>query len=131
MTIAHGSERRRYLRVIPDRNEALSVDINGSNFIDILRVLDISEGGVGVRVPHGFSGCDLNQPISFVLTLPKDKPLYLQGYGRIQHISGDRFGIAFEKLPEKVSLQIRDYVSSHVKEESLIMWIKYKMGLVA
>ncbi len=131
MSISKGSDRRQHIRVIPERGQPVSVDINGANFIDILNVVDIGEGGVGVRVPHGFSGCDLNQPISFVLTLPQPKPIYLQGYGRIKHISGDRFGIAFNSLPERVVDQIREYVSTHVREESLIMWIKYKMGLVA
>lgn len=131
MSISYGSDRRRHLRVVPERIQPVWVDINGANFIDILNVVDISEGGVGVRVPHGFSGCILNQPISFVLTIPQPKHVLLQGYGRIKHISGDRFGISFSNMSYEVTTQIREYIALHIKEESWFMWLKYKMGLVA
>lgn len=131
MTAKSEADRRRFFRVTPENQRPIRVDINGSNFIDILNALDISEGGVGVRVPHGFNGCDLNQPISFILTLPKPKHVLLKGYGRIIHISGDRFGIAFAELPSEVVSEIRDYIAMHMKEESWLMWLKYKMRLVA
>lgn len=131
MSISVGSDRRRHIRVIPDRNQPLSVDINGANFIEILKVIDISEGGVGIKVPHGFARCDLNQPINFVLTLPLPKKVLVRGSGRIKHISGDRFGLAFNPLPDIVVDQIRDYIALHVREESLFLWAKYKMGFIS
>ena len=131
MSISIGSDRRSNIRVIPDRSESVSVDINGANFIEILKVIDISEAGVGVKVSHGFTGCDLNQPVSFVLTIPQPKRILVRGSGHIKHISGDRFGIAFNKLPHIVTDQIRDYIAIHVREESLLMWAKYKMGIIS
>jgi hypothetical protein len=131
MSISIGSDRRNHIRVIPDRSESVSVDINGANFIEILKVVDISEGGVGVKVPHGFIGCDLNQPIAFVLTIPQPKRVLVRGSGHIRHISGNRFGIAFNTLPDNVVEQIRNYIALHIREESLLMWAKYKMGFIS
>jgi hypothetical protein len=130
MSVSIGSDRRNHIRVIPDRSESVSVDINGVNFIEILKVVDISEGGVGVKVSHGFVGCNLNQPIAFVLTIPHPKRILVRGSGHIKHISGDRFGIAFNTLPDNVAEQIRNYIALHIREESLLMWAKYKMGFI-
>ena len=54
-------ERRQFLRVSPDKEHAVSIDINGEGFIDVLNAEDISLGGISVRVPHGFKHCDLHQ----------------------------------------------------------------------
>jgi hypothetical protein len=125
-----GSERRKYLRVAPDREYPVRVDINGSNFIDILQALDISQGGVGVRVNHGFNGCDLEGAVSFVIEIPVPKHALLRGSGRIKHISGNRFGIIFDTLPDSVVSQIREYIAFRIKQDSWWAWFKYKLGLL-
>lgn len=126
-----GSERRHYIRVCPDRKCPLRVDINGTNFIDILPVLDISLGGVGIHVKHGFDGCDIGGAVSFVIAIPAPKQALLHGSGRIQHISGNRFGIIFDPLPKLVRSQIRSYIASRLKEESWWVWLKYKLGVIS
>lgn len=128
------AERRQFSRVNLATKRSASVDINGADFIDILRVVDISEGGVGIRVPHGFAGCNLEQAVTFVLTLPdgtRKANTYLKGLGKIKHISGDQFGIAFHPLSERTQTQLRGYIASLKKEESFFSWLKYKFSSAA
>jgi hypothetical protein len=66
-----------------------------------------------------------------VLTIPQPERVLVRGSGRIKHISGDRFGIAFNKLPATAADHIRNYVALHIREESLLMWAKYKMGIIS
>jgi hypothetical protein len=125
-----GSERRKYLRVIPDHRYPVRVDINGANFIDILYAVDISEGGLGVRVNHRFTGCDLGESISFIIDIPLPRHVLLHGAGKIRHISGDHFGIVFNPLPPQLRAHIRNYIALQVREKSRWSWFQYKLGLI-
>lgn len=130
MSISPSSERRHYLRVIPDQQHPIRVDINGANFIDVLHAIDISQGGLGMQVSHGFNGCDLEDRVSFVIDIPLPRHALVHCSGRIKHVSGNRFGVRFDPLPESVSAHIRAYIAVHVKQESWWMWFQYKLGLI-
>jgi hypothetical protein len=130
MTLNIDVQRRKFLRVTPDRNYPVRVDVNGSNFIDILHAFDISQEGVGVQVNHDFDGCDLSGIISFVIEIPVPTPTLLRVSGRIRHISGHRFGIVFEPMPEAMLTIIREYIASRLKQESWWNWLKYRLGIL-
>lgn len=130
MTTNSGHERRQYWRIVPNHEQPVRVDINGANFIDILHAIDISEGGLGVRVGHGFNGCDLDDRVSFVIEIPAPKHALLHCSGRIKHISGNHFGVVFDPLPMRASSCIREYIALNLKKESWWIWLQYKLRLI-
>ena len=92
----------------------------GEGFLDIVKARDICEGGVGVWIPHGFSGCDIQSYVELVVTLPGRKSFMVTG--SVKHDSeskaGERFfGIAFAKLNPERCTWIRSYVSRRAEEE--------------
>ncbi|MES2673302.1 MAG: PilZ domain-containing protein [Pseudomonadota bacterium] len=119
------------IRIVPPANEPIQININGENFIDILQANDISLGGIGITVSHGFKNCNLNAMVSFIIELPIDeKKSIVKVQGIITHVSGNRFGVAFKNLPEMSRFTIKKYIASRIKEESLIEWVRFKMGLI-
>ena len=74
------SQRRR-----PSKSEPVEVQIIGGNSIDILHARDISATGLGVFVPHGFEGCDLDQEVELVITLPGTRTFMARGV--IRHVT--------------------------------------------
>lgn len=126
---SYSQQRRKHIRITPQSSQPIRIDINGGNFIEILRATDISEGGVGIKVEHGFKGCAINNNVAFVIELPnKSKNVLISLQGKIRHLSGDRFGVSFSLIPESAKQAIRNYVASQLREQSLIAWIKYKTG---
>lgn len=127
----HPSERRNNIRVVPTSSEPINININGENFIDILQANEISIGGIGITVAHGFKNCNLNSMVSFIIELPIDeKKSVIKVQGVITHLSGNRFGVAFKNMPEMTRFTIKKYIASRIKEESLIEWMRYKVGLI-
>ncbi len=119
------------IRIVPPANEPIQININGENFIDILQANDISLGGIGITVSHGFKNCNLNAMVSFIIELPIDeKKSIVKVQGIITHVSGNRFGVAFKNLPEMSRFTIKKYIASRIKEESLIEWVRFKVGLI-
>ena len=122
--------RRRHIRVSPNPREPIRVNINGENFLDILNAVDISESGIGLKVPHLFNGCVL-ESVSFLIDLPIDsKAVAVQVRGNILHISGQQFGVEFSRMPHVESEKIKRYISEKIRKESMVDWLKYKVGLM-
>jgi hypothetical protein len=131
VTVVNPSDRRNTIRIVPDDHEPINININGENFIDILKANDIGVGGVGITVPHGFQKCNLNSLVSFIIELPIDgKKKFIKVQGVIKHLNGNRFGVAFKNMPEMARFTIRKYIASKIKEESLMEWVRYKVGLI-
>jgi c-di-GMP-binding flagellar brake protein YcgR len=123
--------RRKNIRIQPCKKEPIRVDINGDNFIDILNAVDISMGGIGIFVSHGFKGCHIDHKVSFILELPmEDKRRFVEVRGQIKHVSGARFGVCFESLSGSARANIRRYIAARLREESLIKWLKYKLWII-
>ncbi|MES2823263.1 MAG: PilZ domain-containing protein [Pseudomonadota bacterium] len=119
------------IRIVPPPNEPINININGENFIDILQANDISLGGIGITVTHGFKNCNLNAAVSFIIELPIDeKKSIIKVQGVITHVSGNRFGVAFKNLPEISRFTLKKYIASKIKEESIIEWMRFKVGLI-
>ena len=67
----------------------------GSTFLEVLTVEDISVGGVGVRVPHGFRLGDFDQTVQLIIALPGHRPFkaeavirHQRGAKKIIHLVG-------------------------------------------
>ncbi len=125
----NGSDRRNYKRIQPKPGKPIRVNVNGEDFIDIFNAVDISVGGVGLKVPHEFKGCELNQQVSFIIDLPGETTKQcVQVKGRILHVSGQKFGVSFTELTPANREKIRKYIGERIKEESIVDWLMYELS---
>lgn len=81
----------------PYEAHPVEVQLVGTNFIEVLAAVDLSEGGVGVRVPYAFEGYDLNRQVDVILTLPGQRPFLARGRIRSKSARGGEhvFGVEF------------------------------------
>lgn len=129
--ITNSLDIRNGIRIVPTSTEPIKININGENFIDILQANDISVGGIGITVAHGFKNCNLKAVVSFIIELPIDEKInVIKVQGIITHVSGNRFGVAFKNMPEISRCTIKKYIASKIKEESLFEWMRFKVGLI-
>ena len=110
--------KRRHVRVQAEPGMPVTVDINGENFVDVLSVHDISEGGLSVNVPHGFQGCRLEQPVELVVNLPDPIVSSFMATGKIKHISQKNFGVVFLAVSQKNLKVARRYVNHRIRHRS-------------
>jgi len=123
-------ERRKHIRVLPEHNYPISVDINGENFIEVLKAIDISEGGVGISVPSELKGCYTDMPVTLVISLPQPEEYLFSVLGKIKHVANKKFGVIFLNLDKTSLMKIRQYIAYRIKSESWIMYLKYKLRLI-
>lgn len=116
---------RRHIRVKPESGQPITVDINGQNFVDVLPVRDISEGGLSIDVPHGFEGCHINEPVDLVVNLPSPVVSSFSATGKIKHVSAHSFGVVFLAMNPQHVKTTRRYVRHRVRH--LPWW--QRMGL--
>jgi len=103
-----------------DPSAPIRVDIMGNGFLDVLNARDISRGGLGIRVPHGFEGCDINNKVELIVTLGRARPFKTKGV--IRHYSKTAkdhvFGLEFIALaPEQVEA-IEAYIQACLRRRS-------------
>lgn len=127
---ASSQNRRQFIRVTPDRTAPVRVDINGVDFIETIRAVDISENGIGIVVPHGFRGCHVDQPASFVIHLPKPINKFFRVDGLIRHVCNQSFGVQFTNMNEKSRALVREYIAIGIKKRGWWDYIRYVMGLL-
>ncbi|MFV2059242.1 MAG: PilZ domain-containing protein [Gammaproteobacteria bacterium] len=118
-------ENRRFERVTPESGEPIIVDINGTNFIDILKAGNISLGGVNISVVHGFKGCEIEKQVNLAIKLPDPVNKSFSATGKIKHISGDAFGVNFLSMHKHGEKMLRQYLLYHQKEKSTWKSIRY------
>ncbi len=124
------NNRRQHIRVQPEREKPIKVDINGEDFIDVLRAVDISIGGMGVDVAHMFKGCRINKSVSVIVTLPTSDGRGFQVDGRIRHVKERRFGIQFVGLADANRKQLKEYIASRLADAPWSIRLKQRLGLL-
>ncbi len=125
------SENRKYLRVTPGKKYPIRLDINGDNFIEILRAKDISLGGIGIEVAHQFTNCEIDGNVELIIRLPQPVGQHIQAHGKILHVNNNLFGISFSKLPKNSQQKLREYILYRVQqneEESWFTCFTFKIG---
>ena len=126
----NNTNRRRHIRVKPEKTHPIGVDINGDGFIDMLKAIDISIGGIRSNMPHMFEGCRTNRTISVVISLPTPGCKSFLVDGKIGHIDNKAFGIQFLGLEEAHRKMIKTYIASRLKEEPWGLRIKQQLGWI-
>lgn len=123
--------QRAFVRVKPDARAGVTVHINGADFIEIQKVIDLSEGGIRLRVPHRFEGCHIDGLVGLVIALPiaDVKPFRVEG--RIRHLQEDTFGIQFVNCGDKARQLLRRYIGGRLREEDgFFSYLKFQLGLI-
>lgn len=123
--------KRRHVRVRPEPGRPITVDINGQNFVDVLPVRDISEGGLSVDVPHGFHGCQINDPVDLVVNLPEPIISSFSTTGKIKHISQQNFGVVFLAMNQQHKQTTRRYVAHRLRHRSWWKRMQMRLGVSA
>lgn len=111
------ADQRRTPRVRPASGRPIEVQLEGTDFLDIFRAEDISEGGMKVVVPHLFEGCDVDREIDLIVKLPAIRAFSARG--RIRHRRTDAvttFGVEFTKLSATDRARVAAYVNKRISE---------------
>lgn len=127
---ANAGNRRKFIRVQPEAEAPVRVDINGEGYIEVLHAIDISENGIRINVNHRFGGCDIDQPAAFVIYLPAPINKFFRAEGRIKHVRNDSFGVHFTHLSEKSRALVRGYIAFWLKRHNLWNYLRYLVGLL-
>lgn len=127
---ATAHERRRFIRITPERSAPVRVDINGVDFIETIHAADISESGIGIVVPHGFRGCHVDEPATFVIHLPQPINKFFRVEGLIRHVRDQSFGVRFTNMSDKSRALVRKYIALGIRKRGWWDYIRYMMGLL-
>ena len=108
--------KRRYARVVPKDGERIEVRIEGENS-GPLQAQDISENGIGIVVPSGFSGRSNGDVVELEITLPKHEPFRTKAL--VRHFSArtgkpNLFGLQFQNLPEDARVKVAAFVRARM-----------------
>jgi c-di-GMP-binding flagellar brake protein YcgR len=113
-------ERRAFHRVKPRSGEPIEVQIVGEDFMDLFHAVDISAGGLGVRVPHRFEGCNIDANVDLVVKLPREKSFMARGVVRHKTLpTRDQqtfFGVEFTSISDGDRKRIEEYVRVRLAE---------------
>ena len=102
-------------RATPNRLAPVEIQIIGCGTLDVLTARNVSQTGIGIYVPHGFVGFNLDEEVEIVITLPRERSFLARGIIKHQTDSGDEechFGVHFTKISREQRTKIRDYVRS-------------------
>jgi hypothetical protein len=124
------TNRRSQTRIEPEVELPIRIDLNGENFLDIIYAKDISERGIGFQVNHGFKGCEINQLVSMIVSLPHPTHYTLSVKAQIKYISEGHFGAIFHELSTKDRKSIQQYIFYRLTDESWATKIRYKMKML-
>ena len=115
-----GRESRKHLRVPADPSAPIRVDIMGDGFLDVLLARDISVGGLGICVPHGFADCDIDSEVELIVTLGRARPFKTRGAIR-HHNKAARdtvFGVEFTGLSSAQLEAVEAYIRACRRQRS-------------
>jgi c-di-GMP-binding flagellar brake protein YcgR len=130
VAVAVAENQRQYMRVSPPPGAPIRVDINGNGFIEVIKAMDISEGGIRIIVPHRFEGCHTEEPVSLIICLPHPINKQFRVKGKIKHATQDSFGVHFIDLNDKSRAEIRRYISMEIKNHSFWDYMLYSLGML-
>ena len=122
--------RRKYFRAVPEEGHPIHLDINGENFIETLTPVSISQKGIGISVPHGFKGCEINKQVELVLSFPYPINQDIRVFGKIRYITNLMFGIIFTEMSSEDNKIIRKYIKYRVKDEPFYIRLLYMLRLI-
>lgn len=113
------TDQRKKIRVYPDPQNPVEIQIMGDGFLDIFHALNVSENGMGIEVPYKFEGCDIDKPINLIITLPPDKCFKAQGiikHSNAELTSKGIFGVELTSFEKGHESKIKTYVKEMIEK---------------
>ena len=113
------TEQRKGIRVYPEPENPVEIQIMGDGFLDIFYARNVSEKGIGIEVPYKFEGCDIDKPIDIIITLPPDNCFKARGI--IKHSNAELtmqgiFGVELTSLQKGHERDIKNYVEEMINK---------------
>jgi CheY-like chemotaxis protein len=104
-------------RIKPTNENTVIIDIMGDNFIEVIKVNDISIGGTSLIVPHRFKDLDTSKEVGLILTLPNERPFKVTGKIRHQYNETNQLllGIEFTQIFGADIGKINNYIEDCLK----------------
>jgi hypothetical protein len=112
--------KRRGIRVLPEAEHSIRIDLMGSDFIEVITAADISLAGVRISVFHGFKGYNLKERIDMLILLPTPVLHSITTTAKVVHIRDSFFGAEFVSLKKKDFKKLHEYIAYRLKNEGLI-----------
>jgi hypothetical protein len=117
-------ERRRAPRFIPPRDMPAELQIIGTDVLEIPKVVDISDNGLAISVPHEFNGQAPEQHVDLLLTLHGQGTV--RARSTIRHVSRGRadttiFGVELNAMSEDDRAKLRNYLAAIVKARARVV----------
>jgi c-di-GMP-binding flagellar brake protein YcgR len=104
-------ERRDSPRVRPGLRESIEVQIVAPGVLEVVRAVDISEGGVGILVEQGLGEDLVGAEVELLITMPSVPAVYAKALvRRVRREHGLVLGMEFVSPPPKTLEAIRAYV---------------------
>jgi hypothetical protein len=106
------------VRVRPNPDQPVEVQVMGPAFLEVLHVRDVSEVGLGVFAPRGFDGCELRGAIELIVTLPGAPSFHAAGVMRHVTLDGPLpfFGVELTRVSDPARAALRAYVQKRLAE---------------
>jgi hypothetical protein len=113
------TEQRKSIRVYPEPENPVEIQIMGDGFLDIFYARNVSEKGIGIEVPYKFEGCDIDKPIDIIITLPPDNCFKARGI--IKHSNAELtmkgiFGVELTSLEKRHERDIKNYIEEMINK---------------
>jgi c-di-GMP-binding flagellar brake protein YcgR len=109
--------KRREIRVLPEAEHSIRIDLMGRDFIEVITAVDISLTGVKIDVFHGFKGYNLKDRIDMLVLLPTPVPHSITTTAKVVHIQNNFFGVEFVSLEKKDFKKLHEYIAYLLKNE--------------
>jgi hypothetical protein len=108
------------VRVRPDPDRPVEVQVMSPGWLDVLQARDISETGIGVFMPHGFEGSTLDSKIELIVMLPDASPFAAGGILRHRTVNGPLafFGVELVRIPDTARDTLRAYIQGRYAAEA-------------
>jgi len=122
-------KKRRVIRVIPEKEHPIRIDLMGMNFIEVHYARDISLSGVGIKIVHEIEGYNLQDRVDLLIKLPPPASCSFTTPVRVIHKRDKFFGAEFESIQKKYYGMLHYYIAYRLKDESLKQRFLHKIRL--
>lgn len=109
-------EKRRTIRVTPEPDHPVHIDLIGNDFIKVTIAENVSKEGVGICVPHGFRGYNLDTLVDILVKLPGPIDYSFSTTVKITHLQGNNFGAQFESMEKEDRKNLHAYIEKQLKK---------------
>jgi len=118
MSTNRKKDKRQAIRVVPEADFPVRIDLMGDNLNETTTAVDVSNQGIGINVPLGFRGSDLDSLLKINIWLPEPTEYSFSATVKIIHQKGKGLGAQFERIEKKDAKKLHEYIEQQLKHMS-------------